>query len=55
MANNVVCKSLGIGTIKIKMFDGMIRTITDVRYVPSMTKSLISLGQLAKLGCKISM
>ena len=24
----------GIGTIKVKMFDGIVRTFTDVRYVP---------------------
>ncbi|KAI3668905.1 hypothetical protein L6452_40122 [Arctium lappa] len=35
------------------MFDGTIRTLSNVKFVPFMTRSLISIGQLSKLGCKI--
>jgi len=31
MENNVSCKIVGVGSIKIKMFDGIMRTITEVR------------------------
>ncbi|KAK2982605.1 hypothetical protein RJ640_024665, partial [Escallonia rubra] len=30
MGNDAVCKVMGIGTIKIKMFDGIVRTLGDV-------------------------
>ncbi|PKA49510.1 Retrovirus-related Pol polyprotein from transposon TNT 1-94 [Apostasia shenzhenica] len=51
MGNNSECKSVGIGTIKIKMFDGVIRTLTEVRHVPDLRKGLISLGTLDASGC----
>ena len=34
------------GTIKIKMSDGVVRTLEDVRHIPNMKKNLISLGTL---------
>ena len=54
MGNGAVCKSKGIGSVQIRMFDGVVRTLTNVRYVPGLRKSLISLGQLDSLGCKIT-
>ena len=53
MGNNTICKVVGIGSIKVKMFDGMVRTLTDVRYVPGLKKNL-SLGTLDKIGCRIT-
>ena len=38
----------------MKMFDGMVRTLTDVRYVPGLKKYLIALGTLDKIGCRIT-
>jgi hypothetical protein len=38
------CKIEGISSVKIKMFDGMIRTLTDVRYIPGMKRNLVSLS-----------
>ena len=38
----------------MKMFDGMERTISDVRHVPGLKKNLISLGTLDKNGCRIA-
>ena len=37
-------KIVGIGTIKIKMLDGIIRTIGEVRHVNDLKKNLLSLG-----------
>ena len=51
MENNMVCKSVGMGTVRIKMFDGMVRTLTKVRHVPNLRKSLISMGALTRIGC----
>ncbi|KAK8936753.1 hypothetical protein KSP39_PZI011993 [Platanthera zijinensis] len=50
MGNNSECRTKGIGTIRIRMFDGAIRTLADVRYVPDLRKSLISLGTLEAVG-----
>ncbi len=35
---------IGVGTMKIKMFDGVIHTLGGVTYVPKMRINLISLG-----------
>jgi hypothetical protein len=48
--NGAHCKITGIENIKIKMFDGMIRTLCDVRHVPEVKKNLISLGTLDSNG-----
>lgn len=50
MGNDARCKAIGIGTIKVWMFDGVVRTLTNVRYVPDLRKNLISLGTLDSLG-----
>ena len=51
MGNNVVCKVVGIGAIKIRMHDGIVRTLSDVRHIPELKKNLISLGMLDSNGC----
>jgi len=33
---------VGIGTIQIKMFDGVVRDLIDPRYVPQMKKNILS-------------
>ncbi|KAG8498690.1 hypothetical protein CXB51_005073 [Gossypium anomalum] len=38
------------GTIKVKMFDGVVRTLSDVRYVPELKRNLISLSTLDSKG-----
>ena len=53
MGNDASCRMVGVGSIMIRMFDGVIRTITDVRYVPDLRRSLISVGALSRLGLKI--
>jgi len=44
----------GISTIHIKIFDGLVRKLKDVRYVPQLKKNLISIGILKALGLEIS-
>ena len=50
LGDNNSCKTIGVGSVKIKMFDGVIRTLTDVRHVPELKKKLISLGVLDSCG-----
>ncbi|KAG8498240.1 hypothetical protein CXB51_007432 [Gossypium anomalum] len=50
MGNNASCKIAGVGTIKVKMFDGVIRTLSDVRHVPELKRNLISLNTLDSKG-----
>jgi len=38
MGNDVVCKTVGIGNIRMRMFDGHIRTLTNVRHVPDLKR-----------------
>ena len=37
------------------MYDGMVRTLVDVRHIPDLRKKFISLGMLESNGCKIIM
>ena len=46
------CKTVGVGSVKIKMFDGVIRTLTDVSHVHELKKKIISFGVLDSCGHK---
>lgn len=52
MGDDHALEIAGIGTVKIKMFDGTVRTIQEVRHVKGLRKNLLSVGQLDDLGCK---
>eukprot|EP00253_Pinus_taeda_P003620 PITA_03620 len=54
MGNNVSCQNVGMGNIKIKMYDNTVRTLTSVRHVPELKKNLISLGVLDSDGYKFT-
>jgi len=54
MSDDHPCKVEGIGTIHIKMFDGMVRELKEVRYVPQLKRNLISVGALKALGHGVS-
>ena len=41
---------VGIETIRIKMFDGVVFTLGDVRHVPDLKRNLISLSTLDAKG-----
>jgi len=43
-------KIVGIGTIKIKMHDGIVRTLTEVRHIPELKKNLFSTSGLNTIG-----
>ncbi|GJT10612.1 retrotransposon protein, putative, ty1-copia subclass [Tanacetum coccineum] len=51
---NASYKIKGIGSIQVKMFDGAIRTLEDVRHVLGMKRNLISLSTLDLKGYKYS-
>ncbi|KAK1647990.1 hypothetical protein QYE76_065795 [Lolium multiflorum] len=46
MGDNNPREIVGIGSVQIKMHDGMTRTLTDVRHIPGMARNLISLSTL---------
>jgi len=50
MGNDAPCKTIGIGSVKIKMHDDVVRTLTNVRHVPDLKKNLISVGALDAKG-----
>ncbi|KAH9725713.1 hypothetical protein KPL70_007982 [Citrus sinensis] len=52
MGDDHALEIAGIGTIKIKMFDGTIRTIGEVRHVNGLKKNLLSVGQMDSHGYK---
>ncbi|KAE8673710.1 hypothetical protein F3Y22_tig00111774pilonHSYRG00047 [Hibiscus syriacus] len=41
---------VGIGDVRIKMYDGSVQTLSAVRHIPDLKKNLISLGTLHKNG-----
>ncbi|KAG8501344.1 hypothetical protein CXB51_003537 [Gossypium anomalum] len=44
MRNNASCKIASVGTIKVMMFDGVVRTLSDVQHVPELKRNLIPLS-----------
>ena len=54
MGNDATCSVIGIGTVRIKMFDGVVRVFEDVRHISDFRKNLISLGVLDDLGYSYS-
>ena len=54
IGNDATCPVIGIGTVKIKMFDGVVRVFNNIRHVPDLRKNLISLGVLDDFGYSYS-
>ncbi|KAL8170919.1 LOW QUALITY PROTEIN: hypothetical protein V2J09_022723 [Rumex salicifolius] len=46
LRDNKTCGIIGIGQIKVRMHDGIIRMLTEVHHIPALKKNLISLGTL---------
>ncbi|KAK4383306.1 Retrovirus-related Pol polyprotein from transposon TNT 1-94 [Sesamum angolense] len=44
------CNIVGVGEVRIKMYDGTVITLSNVRHIPDLKKNLISLGTLHKNG-----
>ncbi|KAH9685883.1 Integrase catalytic domain-containing protein [Citrus sinensis] len=53
MGNDQPCRTMGIGTIWFKMYNGMVKELKEVRYVPTLKKNLISMGVLEAKGYKV--
>ena len=51
MGNDTCSQVMGIGSIKFRNSDGTQIILTDVRYMPTMSRNLISLGTLEDNGC----
>ena len=49
-----MCKTIGIGNIRMRMFDGQIRTFTNVRHILNLKKNLLLLGAVEAWGYKFS-
>jgi 5'-3' exoribonuclease 2 len=54
MGGNIPCDIVGAGSVQIKAHDGMTRTLQNVRYIPGMSRNLISLSTLDVEGFKYS-
>ena len=54
ICDDFVSKVMGIGTVKVKMYDGAMRILTNVRQVPKLRRGLISLRVLDTLECDVS-
>lgn len=51
MGNNTFSEINGVGKIRIKRHDGSVVILTDVKYMPTMGRNLISYGCLERAGC----
>ena len=54
MSNDTVCKTVSIGNICMRMFDGQVRTLMNVRHVLNLKKNLLLLGALKARRYKFS-
>ena len=50
--NGHTCQIQGTCTVRIKLFDGMIGELKDVRYVPQLQKNTNSVGTLDAQGLR---
>lgn len=41
MGNDTSCKVIGIGNIKVKMFDEIVKTLYNVKHMPDLRKNMI--------------
>ncbi|KAH9752435.1 hypothetical protein KPL71_014676 [Citrus sinensis] len=54
MENDQPCRTMGIGIVQLKLFDGMVRELKEVRYVSALKKNLIFVGALEAKGYKVT-
>lgn len=52
MANNLFTEVNGIGKVRFVNSDGTTFMLHDVRYMPGMSRNLISMGTLDSKGCE---
>ncbi|XP_074266703.1 uncharacterized protein LOC141589984 [Silene latifolia] len=53
LPNGDKAKIEGIGEVKVRLHDGQVRRFGDVRYIPNISRNLISLGRLDSKDCTI--
>jgi len=54
MGNDTVCNTVGIDNIHMRIFDGQVRTLTNVRHILDLKRNLLSLRALEARGYKFS-
>lgn len=54
MENNQSCRIAGIDRVRLRLEDGTVKTLAQVRHVPDLTKNLISLSTLDEKRYKFS-
>ena len=54
MGNDISYKKIGIESVKIRMYNGVVKTLNEVSYVPELRKNLISMGVLDAIGYKFA-
>jgi len=52
MGNDSVCQIVGVGNVRMMMYDRQERTLSNIRHVLDLTKNLLSLRALEVQGCK---
>ena len=50
MGNNMSCNVVGIGKVRLRMWDGSVKVLENVRHIPDLKRNLISLGMLDTKG-----
>ena len=55
LGNNKSCQIKGIGSIRIRLHNGLEKVMSNVRYIPELKRNLISLGVLDELGYTIKL
>lgn len=53
LGNNQTCSTISVGSILIRMHDGAVRELTEVRHVSEIRKNLLSVGALEAKGYKV--
>ena len=51
LGNNQICHVEGIGSVKLRLDDGSEKVLSDVRFIPTVKRNLVSLGMLERKGC----
>jgi len=54
MGNGDRCEVAGVGSVRLRTHDGLVKVLSDVRHVPKASKNLISVGSLTAKGYKFS-
>ena len=50
LGDDHLCKVIDIKNVQVRMFDGIMRTLMNVKHIPELKKNLVSLGYLENYG-----